>query len=204
MNRNWTHNERTAAGMIALLVAVTFAVQTFANADRDGSALAAFLLLFRYFTIWTNFATGIVMGLIALGRRLPSYVPFSLASALSVVGLVYHALLAADHHPVGLEWWTNLAFHTIIPVAGISWWLVATRAQAHGWRALPCAMIAPIIYTGFALLYGAASGFYPYFFLDRSSLGWPQLLLNIAGLSLFFLFMGTILMGLRSAFARLL
>ena len=56
---------------------------------------------------------------------------------------------------------------------------------------------APVAYTIFALLYGAASGFYPYFFLDLPNLGWVQLLLNVTGLALFFVAMGAILLGLR-------
>lgn len=203
MERSWTNHERLSAAAIAVLAFATLALQTTINDGRDGGALVAFFMLFRFFTIWSNFAAGVVMGWIALGRHVSLRVLFALATALTVVALVYHALLAADHHPVGLDWWTNLSFHTIIPAATIGWWLVVTRANAFNWGALPFAMVAPVAYTIFALINGALTGFYPYFFLDRSNLGWGQLIANITGLALFFLIMGALLMGLRRLFGQM-
>lgn len=199
MRSNWTVTERISAAAIALLAFATLALQTTIN---EGSPLVAFALLFRFFTIWSNFAAGAVMGWIALGRNISGRVLFALATALTIVALVYHALLAADHHPVGLDWWTNLAFHTIIPAATILWWIVSTRREGFAWAAVPYVMVAPVIYTVFALAYGAATGFYAYFFLDKSALGWGQLMLNITGLALFFMMMGALLMGLRSLLGR--
>lgn len=183
--------------MIAVLAFAALALQTTINDDRDGSALVALALLFRYFTIWSNFAAGVVMAAIALGKPMPRRALFALATALSQVALVYHALLAADHHPVGADWWTNLAFHTVIPAATVLWWLVVTRREEFALSDLPFAMIPPLAYTGYALIYGAVTGFYPYFFLDKSQLGWGQLLLNLTGLTLFFIVLGALLMGLR-------
>jgi hypothetical protein len=58
-------------------------------------------------------------------------------------------------------------------------------------------MVFPILYSVFALIYGAKTGFYAYFFLDLPSLGWGQMLINMAGLSGFFVVMGGVLLGLR-------
>lgn len=199
MERDWSVRERITAGTIALIASGALALQTSIN---EGSALFAFALLFRFFTIWVNFVAGLMMGWIALGRRISRHSLVALASALTVVALVYHALLAADHHPVGLDWWTNQAFHTLIPAASVLWWLVFTRHESFDWGALPIAMIAPVTYTIFALAYGAASGFYPYFFLDRSALDWEQLLANITGLALFFMVISALLMGIRALVGR--
>ena len=199
MGANRNSAARKAAGAVAILTFATLALQTTIN---EGSALVAFAMLFRFFTIWSNFAAGVIMGLVAIGRRVPPWVQFALATALTQVGFVYHALLAADHHPVGLDWWTNLAFHTIIPVSVILWWLINSRGDGATWRTIPTAMIAPIIYTGFALIYGEISGFYPYFFLDLPQFGWIRVLLNIAGLSLFFMALGGVLLGLRALLNR--
>ena len=189
-----TVSARVAAGVIALLAFATIALQTAIN---DGSPLIAFALLFRYFTIWSNFAAGVIMALVATDRRVAPWVLFALATALTQVGIVYHAVLAADHHPVGLDWWTNLSFHTMIPLSIVLWWMVHSSGDGVTWRAIPTAMIAPVIYTGFALIYGEFSGFYPYFFLDLPQFGWSQVLLNIAGLSLFFMSLGAALLGVR-------
>ncbi|WP_324828555.1 Pr6Pr family membrane protein [Qipengyuania zhejiangensis] len=189
--------ERALAGVIAVLVFVSLAVQTTINLEQDGSPLAAFGLLLRYFTIWSNLTAGLMLGWVALGGRAPGRAVFALATALSVVALVYHALLSPDHHPVGLDWWTNLAFHTLVPAATIAWWIAFYRADAFLWKSLTIVTPAPIAYTVFALIYGASSGFYPYFFLDQPALGWSQLAINIVGLALFFVAMGAALLGVR-------
>lgn len=188
---------RISAVIIGATALVALALQTTINLDRDGSPLVSFALLLRYFTIWSNLAAGAILLWVALGRHAGERVLFALATALSVVALVYHALLAADHDPAGLDWWTNLAFHTIIPASAIAWW-IAWSDRAHlTWRSLPLVTPAPVAYTFFAIGYGAVSGFYPYFFLDLPVLGWGQLLLNITGLALFFVAMGALLLGLR-------
>ena len=190
---------RLSAALIALLVFASFTVQVSIN---DGNPFTAFTLLFRFFTIWSNFAAGLVMGWVALGKPVDRRVLFALATALSVVALVYHAVLAADHHPVGLDWWTNLAFHTLIPASVIAWWIAVTRTEGFALARVPYVMIAPVLYTLFALTYGELTGFYAYFFLDKQTLGWGPLLANIVGLALFFMVMGGLLMGLRSLFGR--
>lgn len=197
MSQPFPIHARAIAGAIGTLALVTIALQTTVNLERDGSPLVSFALLLRYFTIWSNFAAGLILLWVAAGKPVSERVLFALATALSIVALVYHALLAVDHHPVGLDWWTNLGFHTIIPASAIAWW-VAYSDRAHlTWRSLPLVTPAPVAYTIFALIYGAISGFYPYFFLDLPNLGWVQLLLNVTGLALFFVVMGAVLLGLR-------
>ena len=188
---------RLVAGAISLAALAALGLQTTINLEQDGSPLVSFALLLRYFTIWSNLAAGLVMGWIALRGSIHRAVPFALATALAIVALVYHLLLAADHHPVGLDWYTNQMHHTIVPASVILWWLVFTGPADNRWTALPLVMIAPVTYTVFALIYGEASGFYPYFFLDVPRFGYPQVALNIAGLALVFMGFGALLLGLR-------
>lgn len=188
-----TRFARPLAAAIALAGLVTLALQTVLNLQRDGSPLVSFALLLRYFTIWTNFGGALLFAWLASGRALSARLLLALATAYAVVAMVYHGLLAADHHPVGLDWWTNLLFHTVLPASAIGWWLAfAPRPQ---WRALPFVMLAPVLYTGFALVVGRTTGFYPYFFLDQPRLGWAMLLAHLAGLALFFLLTGAVLRG---------
>lgn len=197
MNSTAPATLRISAAIIGATALVALALQTTLNLEPDGSPLVSFALLLRYFTIWSNLAAGLILLWVALGRHAGERVLFALATALSVVALVYHALLAADHDPVGLDWWTNLAFHTLIPGGAIAWW-IAWSDRAHlTWRSLPLVTPAPVAYTLFALANGAATGFYPYFFLDLPALGWGQLVFNITGLALFFVLMGALLLGLR-------
>lgn len=195
---------RTLAAIIAIAVFVTLALQTTINLERDGSPLMAFALLLRFFTIWTNCAAGLIFGWVAWRGRADERVLFALATAIAIVALVYHGVLAADHLPVGLDWWTNQMFHSAIPAATILWWLAYSRPAPMGWRSLPWVMAVPVIYTVFAQIVGAATAFYPYFFLDLPRLGWPMLLANLAGLSLCFLLIAALLLAGRSFLGRML
>jgi len=198
MDQKLSSISRIFAGIIGIGALATIALQTTINTEPGTSPLENFALLFRFFTIWSNFAGGVVMLWIAAGRPISQRVTFALATALTIVALVYHALLAADHHPVELDWWTNLNFHTIIPAAFILWWTVFSDRAHLSWRSLPWVMVFPILYSAFALIYGANTGFYAYFFLDLPSLGWGQMLINMTGLSAFFVLMGAVLLGLRN------
>lgn len=188
---------RIVAAIISLSALAALAVQCTLNLDRDGSPLVAAALLMRYFTIWSNLAAGLMFGWIAVRGRVHAAIPFALAAALAIVAVVYWALLSADHHPVGLDRYTNQMHHTIVPAASILWWLAFTARSEAGLRALPLVTVAPLTYTAFALTYGAASGFYPYFFLDVPRFGMAQVALNLVGLAMAFMLFGALLLGLR-------
>ncbi|MFA6220065.1 MAG: Pr6Pr family membrane protein [Erythrobacter sp.] len=198
MDRQASTPSRALAAIIAVAIVGALGLQTAINAGRDEeSPLVAFALLLRFFTIWSNVAAALVMTWLALGRRVPQPVLFALATALAIVALVYWVLLAVDHHPVGPDRLTNQLFHSFAPAATIGWWLAFAPPHPITRRSLPVVMIAPVLYTGFALANGALTGFYPYFFLDRTRFGWLQLATNIIGLALFFLAMGGLLLGFK-------
>lgn len=79
-------------------------MQTTINLADEGSRLVAFAHMMRFFTLWTNFGGALLFGWIASGRILSARLLLALATAYCVVALVYHTLLSATHHPVGLDW----------------------------------------------------------------------------------------------------
>ena len=190
---------RPAATIIAIAALGALALQTTLNLDRDGSPLVSAGLLLRFFTIWGNLAAGLVMGWIALGRRVAPEIVHALATALAIVGLVYWLLLAGMYHPEGLDRITNQFHHTLVPLVTILWGLAFGQRSANAMRSIGVVMIAPVAYAIFALAYGAASGFYAYFFLDAGQLGWAQLAINIVGLAVLFALVGALLLGVKRA-----
>ena len=67
----------------------------------------------------------------------------------------------------------------------------------------PCWWLAwPLGYAAYALLRGAATGFYPYPFVDVPSLGMGRVLGNVAGLCIVFLATGFLLRALAHARQR--
>ena len=198
MTTVFSRSARDAAAVLSLLAFGSLALQIYGNMQR-GEALAPVVgWMFQFFTIWGNFAAGVVFAWIAWRGRIEPRVPFSLAAALVIIAVVYHVLLAADHRPEGLDWWTNIAHHTLVPLGGVLWWLAFSREQMVSWRSLPVVVLVPLVYGGFVLLNGAVTGFYPYFFLDLPSLGWQMLLVNMVGLALLFMAVAALLLGIRS------
>ena len=193
-----SHSARILAAAISLLAIGSLVAQVAANM-ADGQEFGFTLgWMFQFFTIWGNFASGVVFGWIAWRGRIEPRVPFALAAALVIIAVVYHVLLAAQHHPEGVDWWTNIAHHTLVPLGGVLWWLAYSREQLVSWRSLPVVVLVPLAYGAFALVNGAVTGFYPYFFLDLPNLGWPMLLANMAGLAVLFMLVAALLLGIRS------
>ena len=199
MDRQFSDAARWSAGLVAFIAAGSLVAQSIGNMERDGSLLAGWSMMLRYFTIWGNLAAGVVFAWIAWRGSVEPRVPFALAAALVIIAAVYHLLLASQHHPQGVDWWTNIAHHTIVPAAGVLWWLFYSRDELTGWRSLPIVTLVPLIYGAFALILGAATGFYPYFFLDLPSLGLAQVLINMVGLAIVFMAVASGLLGLRKA-----
>lgn len=194
-----TVTARWIAAVIALLVIAAYAVESTLG---DGTVLENAAGLLRFFTIWGNVAAACAMGAVALGRTVPRGGMAAIATALTVIGLVYWGLLAGDHHPEGIGRITNQVFHTVTPIAFVGWWLALTPRAPRIIPLVPAIMIPPLSYGAFAFVLGEVTGFYAYFFLDLPNLGWPQFLVNNVGLAVFFASLGAGLLGIKRLINR--
>ncbi|GAA4044176.1 Pr6Pr family membrane protein [Parerythrobacter jejuensis] len=190
---------RLLAAAIAFLALAALGVQPSLG---EGTLLENAGGLVRFFTIWGNIAAAVIMGCIALGRPVSTPVMAALATMLTVIALVYWGLLAADHHPVGLDRITNQVFHTIVPLAVIGWWLRFTPPAPAILPLVPVIMAPPLAYGLFAFVLGELTGFYAYFFLDLPQLGWAQFLLSNLVLAVFFAVLGAGLVALKNVASR--
>lgn len=126
--------------VFAILGWAALAAQYGLMVRSPGAAVGPLTLnFFSYFTILTNVLVAVVM-------TLPVLMPGSAAGRLAasnsaraatamfavVVGLVYHALLAATWAPTGLQWWVDQALHTVMPLAMLVDWLWLTPRSRLG------------------------------------------------------------------------
>ena len=197
MNPTSSKPSRVVAGLISILAIGSLVAQIAGNVAQGDGLVRVLGWMCQFFTIWGNFAAAFVFAWVALRGRIDPRVPFALAAALVVIAAVYHLLLASMHHPQGIDWWTNIIHHTLVPTGGVLWWLLFSRDDLAGWRSLPIVMLVPVIYGAFALANGALTGFYPYFFLDQPRLGWGTVLLNMAGLAIIFMAVAAFLLLVR-------
>jgi hypothetical protein len=173
-------------------------------AHAQGRTLVFGLGIFlAYFTCLTNLLVGATMTVTALApaSRLarvfappPRLTP--IVTSILFVGIVYHLLLRHIWHPSGLLGLANLCVHYVVPGLCLLYWLLTGPRARLSWRAPLAWSLYPTLYFVWILARGRTIGLYPYPFLDVSRLGYPQVLLNSAGLWVAYVALGMLLVAL--------
>lgn len=154
-----------------------------------------------YFTILTNALVALAMAAVALGRvprerRGVAVALTGLMLAIGLVGVVYHAVLAALWSPQGLQWWVDQALHSMTPALALMFWIAFVPKAGLRYADAPWWMAWPSVYAAYAFLRGAADGWFPYPFIDATRLGWHVALGNAVALAVAFLVTGLLLVFL--------
>jgi hypothetical protein len=170
------------------------------NAQTGIPVGETFVRFFSYFTILTNVLAALILTGVMLGHRgtflsRPA-VQAAIASYITIVGLVYVTILRHLWAPAGLQWLADALLHYAMPALYVSFWLLFARKEKLRFGDSLWWLVFPLGYVVFVLLRGAPSGFYPYPFIDVSKLGYPQVLLNAAGLFAVFALCGLIFVAL--------
>ena len=138
---------------------------------------------FTYFTEWSNIIVAVIMTMLALNPTRDSFWfrVFRLDALLmiTITGLIYNAVLAANAKNVGLEVMSNFFVHVATPALTFAIWLVAGPRGWINWRIIFSALIIPIVWLVFALIRGAFINAYPYGFLNVATYGYGTVLLNV-------------------------
>ncbi len=159
--------------------------------DVDPPGLGERLIRFiGYFTVLSNILIAVVTWTLALGRdsdtagwrtlRLTSLV------AIAVTGLVHWFLLRPLLDLEGADYLADKLLHVAVPLIAVIGWLVfgpRGRVQA---RDVLASLVFPIVWLGYTLVRGAATGFYPYPFLDADAEGYAAVALASLGIAVLF------------------
>jgi len=178
---------RIAAGLLVLAGMITQIADQLIN---DVFVPAEY---FSYFTIQSSMMNVVVLvtgGVLALRFRRDTVLYTGVRSAITVyavvTAVVYNALLRGipPEGYVGIHWPTEV-HHVWIPVYIVIDWLFATGRPRLGYRWLWVAVAFPLAWCAFTLVRGAATGWYPYPFIDPATAGWGSVLAYIGGLAAF-------------------
>lgn len=164
---------------------------------------------FGYFTILTNV-------FVALAATLPLASPGSRAgrwfgrhavrgcavTAIAGVGIAYHILLRHVWNPQGLQWIADMVLHYLVPIGSLVWW-TAFPPERVSWKWPLVWCLWPLVYFAYAMLRGHLLRWYPYYFIDVGKLGWREVLVNAAGLAVFFPILGCAVTALAVAGAKI-
>jgi hypothetical protein len=204
--------ERSVALVTATVAWAALALQLgliIARMTGEGATvLQAIWRFFGFFTILTNLAVAITATAMALQPESSwahARVRLAMATAIIIVGIVYSLALRALWSPAGWQAVADHALHDATPPLFLISWLMS----GHGlltWRDVMWALAGPLAYCVYALVRGAADGWYAYWFLDAGTLSVSQLAINILVLlaaflavSLVLIFIDKRLAGVKSA-----
>ncbi|HEX6887748.1 MAG TPA: Pr6Pr family membrane protein [Candidatus Nanopelagicales bacterium] len=199
---------RASGALTAALALSGVALQLWLSiaADEHGyGPVGESLHLLSFFTITANLVVGVVHALLAQHPERGGVWFHAMRLAglvmITVTGLVYWALLAGE--PLaGADWLANMLLHTLTPLAAVASWAWASPAVRLRWSMLPMMLVIPVLWLLHALLRGAISGYYAYFFMDVATMGYGAALANIGLVILVALALATVFVGIDRLRAR--
>jgi energy-converting hydrogenase Eha subunit A len=174
-----------------------------------GGFVTSTLTYLGYFTILTNILVGLALStpFLAPDNKLRLFferpaVRAAIALYILVVMVVYWALLAQIHNPVGLSALANYGLHLIVPVLYILDWLVFAPKGNMSFKHIPYWILYPMAYGGFNIIRGMLSGFYPYPFINVDELGMGAVIVNMIGFTSIYAIGAAVFIGLGRLLSR--
>jgi hypothetical protein len=176
-------------------------------AGRGRSLFTAAGEYFSYFTVLTNLLVALALTLHGEGARpgrffaRPSGMG-GLAVAIVLVAVAYNLLLRQRWHPQGLARIADETLHVVTPALYLGFWCLYVPKGVLAWADVPRWLFYPLGYLLYALVLGALSGFYPYYFLDVRAQGYRSVLLCVAGFTLALGALGSLVVVVDTALGR--
>lgn len=178
------------------------------NSFAEGHGLVTALALFlRYFTILTNIGIAALMTVTAwrLLRRRP-LPPASLYAAalvyIVVVSITYEAMLRQLWSPQGVQFYTDMTMHDVMPVLSLVFWVAFAPKTPLAWSGPLRWLEFPTVYFAATLMAGLIGADYPYGFLDVDKLGYPGVIRNAVVFLAVFYGLGLAVVGVARAVTR--
>ena len=196
-----------ALGWFALILQWLLSMQL-AMANGQG-ALAGTWTYLGYYTILTNILVALAFTAGALGPR-DALTRFfhrpgtctAVAMSIVVVSVVYNVMLRQLWHPQGWQLFADATLHDVMPLAFLAYWWFAVPKASLAWRQILTWLGYPVAYFAYALARGAVTGWYPYPFLDVTTLGYAQVVIDALLVLLFFIAVAVALVALARWQAR--
>ncbi|MEP7258607.1 MAG: Pr6Pr family membrane protein [Flavitalea sp.] len=115
---------------------------------------------------------------------------------ITIVGLVYNIILRPLWDPQGWQKVADESLHSVIPILYLFFWIIYVPKKELQWSNIFPWMIFPFLYIACVVIRGAFSGFYPYPFVDVTTIGYSRLLINSLLFVIVFLGFSALFVGL--------
>ncbi|PJJ84602.1 Pr6Pr family membrane protein [Mucilaginibacter auburnensis] len=201
------------AALLALIIWIGIILQFYISIpdylEKGRTLGGAIVQLLSYFTIQTNLLLALLLSLLVLkpqsklGRFFAApHVIGAMAAYIIIVGLVYHFMLRTQFHPVGLFKTTSDIFHILSPIAFVLFWLFLVKKTRIKWINVLLWLVYPLFYTIYVLIRGAFTSYYPYNFLEVSTLGFDKVMVNCGFLLIGFIILNAVLILISRLVAK--
>jgi hypothetical protein len=188
-------------GWLALVLQLLLSIQlTIANGQ---GALAGVWTYLGYFTITTNVLVALALTAAAGGPR-EGFSRFfgrpdvhtAIAMSIVIVSAIYNVLLRQLWHPQGWQLAADVTLHDVMPVLFLLYWWLAVPKATLRWPQVVYWQIYPAAYFAYVLVRGAMNDWYPYPFLDVTTLGYLRVLIDACAVLLIFIAVALLLVAL--------
>lgn len=162
--------------------------------------------LFSYFTIQSNLLVLITSIGLAIhperDGRLWRVLRLDALLGIVITGIVFAAVLSKQVQHSGIGTWLNFGFHYFAPWCALLGWLLFGPRPRMDARTIAWAFAWPTCWIAFTFVRGAATGWYPYPFLNADALGFGIALRNTMGVVLMAAVIAALLYALEHRLVR--
>lgn len=191
--------DRIVGGLLALLAGIAVVLQLVLILQTGEGSTAAIVLRFvSFFTILSNMLVAGVGVAVAAGRARPRW-RGAAALYITVTGAIYSIILASLWSPTGAQKVADELLHHAVPVAYVLAWLALAPHRRLAWSDALRWLVFPAVYLGWTIARGAATGEYPYPFVDLGQLGMAKVALNCLGIGVLFGVLGLVFVAIDRA-----
>jgi hypothetical protein len=199
--------QRIYAGLFAIVGWFAVVGQYFASHD---DSLASTVDYLSYFTILSNVLVAATLSCAALAPRsslgrflLKPSTATAAAAYITITGLTYYFILSSLYR---LEDWVLIfdrLLHYVMPPAYVLFWLLFIPKGSLKFGAAAWMLVPPLVYAAYTFVHGPWTGFYPYPFVDVTTLGVGPVARNVIEFVVFFFLTGVFYVAIDRIVARL-
>ncbi len=187
--RSWFNWVGFISAWFAVLLQLILIIQ-----NRQANLFETLIRFFSFFTILTNILVALYFTsqLFKSEKSILSFLSSTgsvtaITAFILIVGIVYQIILRGIWEPTGLQFLVDEMLHTFIPAFMLTYWLYFAQKEDLVLKTFGIWLWYPLLYFVWILVRGHFSGFYPYPFVDVTSLGYALVLRNTLFIFLFLL-----------------
>lgn len=146
-------------------------------AESGPGVITSVVRFFTFFTTLSNLMVVVSSLPVALGARLSCplrVLRLNAVVAIVITGVVHWFLLRPNSDLDGFTAVVDVVTHIIVPILTVAIWLVAGPRGLTSRFVVAGSFAFPMLYAAWIFLYGALTGWYPYYFIDVPMIGYGQ------------------------------